>query len=126
MANDITIHNTSDGPHVGVTHITLVSDGTLDITDQVVVDSSVLFGGVPIRKIVEVHSNLTGFTATLSFKETSKVMILELPIGHFHQEFNSGALVNPQGAGSTGDIVCDTAGFTAVGDKGHIIIKYKK
>lgn len=129
MANTVTTTSIVDGESVGTMHVYLKSDGgTGDITDEVLLDSSALAGAKSIKKILRVSGALIGFSATLRFKETADIGVLSLPADECF-DFNlqeTGTINNPEGTGSTGDLVATTAGFSTATDTGTIIIKYKK
>lgn len=129
MANTVTKTPLHDGHNVGTVHIYLKSDGSSgELSDEVLIDASALAGAKPIKKLLSVEGVLQGFSLTLKFKETTSPVILELPADEkFCFDLRKiGSIKNPQGTGTTGDVVGTTQGFTAAADSGVITIKYRK
>lgn len=125
MANTVTIRNLVDGENVGYAHIYIASDGSSgELTDTVVLDASALAGATPIKEIDEVTWDLIGFTAKLEFDQTTDSTII-LMQGSESICFDH-PVTNPQGTGTTGDVVITTTGFASAGDEGVITIRYRK
>lgn len=127
MANTVTKTSLVDGEVVGVIHVYIASDGTSgDLSDEVILDASTLNGATAIKQIVSVESQLTGFSAIVEFDQTTDSPAVTLPSGEYKTSFLGTPVVNPEGSGTTGDVVLTTSGMTASGDVGHIVIKYRK
>lgn len=127
MANTVTKTSLVDGENVGEMHVYLASDGASgELTDEVVLDASALNGATAITEIISVKSSLIGFTARLEFDQTADHPAVVMPEGKEEQSFETAPIVNPAGTGTTGDVTVTTSGFTASGDVGTIVIKYRK
>lgn len=127
MANTVTKTSIVDGDSVGVIHVYLASDGAAgELTDTVVLDASALAGAKSIKQIISVKSSLIGFTGLLEFDQTTDSPAVVIPSGVEEQDFSANPINNPGGTGTTGDVVLTTTGFTASGDMGTLIIKYRK
>ena len=127
MANTVTKTSLTDGGHRGVMHIYIASDGSSgELSDEVVLDASALSGATAIKKIYKISSFLVGCSATLEFDATADVPFAVLPEGEAHMDQCLAPITNSEGSGSTGDVTISTAGFTASGDRGVIIIEYGK
>ena len=129
MANTVNKRTVIDGPKIAIIHVYLASDGASgELTDQVIVDVSTLTPAPTSVSVRRVYGHCTGFTSTLEFDATTDVAFLNLPSGEgFDVNFERfGGLKDNSGAGSTGDIVLTTSGFTAAGDAGWLVIKVEK
>lgn len=129
MANTVTTRVVLDGPRLACIHVWLASDGAAgELTDQVVVDVSTLTPAPTKVSVMSVEGHLVGFTGRLEFDATADIPFASLPQDeYFCVDFTKFAgLKDNSGAGSTGDIVLTTAGFTAVTDIGHLVIWVKK
>lgn len=130
MANTVTVRTVLDGSKRVVNHIYLASDGASgELTGQVVVDVSGLTPAATTLTIEKVEWCFSGFDGELAFDATADVPFAVLPAasGWSRLDFTCfGGLSDNSGAGKTGDIVLNTSGFTASGDKGIIIITAQK
>lgn len=127
MANTVTLTPILDGAVHGIMHVYLASDGASgELSDTVVLDASALAGAANITQIISVEASLIGFSAILEFDATTDVPAVVLQNGHEFYDFTTCPISNKAGAGITGDVTITTTGFTASGDVGHLIIKYKK
>ena len=105
-----------------------VSGTTGDITDTVIVDVSAIDSGIGVNglTLTEIDWNVTGFTAALEWDATTDVGLIQLD-GEGHQDFRAvGGIKNNAGSGATGDVLITTTGYTASGDGGHIVMKFRK
>lgn len=128
MANTVETETLVDGSRNLVVRIHLESDGVSgELSDLVLIDASTYTPAFTNSKIMKIQSNLIGFTAELAWDATANVHAWSLPDYEQDQDFSYvGGLPNKAGAGKTGDLLISTAGFTAAGDNGHILIYMKK
>ena len=130
MANTVTLQSIIDGPKTHVVKIYLASDGAAgELTDQLVVDVSLLLPAATKVSIEKVQWSLNGFDAILEWDATTDVQIFTLGASASTSEldFTSfGGIPNNAGAGITGDILLTTVGFTATSDTGVIILTCRK
>lgn len=129
MANTVTIRKIVDGVRNAVLHVYVASDGvTGELADQVVVDASALSGAPTKLTIEELQWAFTGFSGTLEFDATTDSPAAALFDGQSGVlDFCSfGGIPDPLAAGTTGDILLSTTGFSAAGDAGILIIKVRK
>ena len=98
-----------------------------DTTAGVLVDASAL-GVDSNMRLVGVDSSLTGFSCNLLWDATANVNLVELPSDeNYSADFSSfGGIDNNAGTGVTGDVLFTTTGYTASGDGGSIVLKFKK
>lgn len=129
MANTFDKRTLVDGSQIAVVHALLKSDGSSgEITDGVLVDVSALSPACKYVSIEKIDWALSGFDVLVEFDATADSGVLELEGDYSdHKDFRSfGGLTDPKASGFTGDVVISTAGFTAAGDNGHIIIQIRK
>jgi len=130
MANTVTLRTLIDGPKTAIIHVYLNSDGASgELADQVVVDASALIPVPSKVTIEEVWWDFVGFDGLLEFDATADTPAWKLPAGsgQGHRKFYLfGGIKDNSGAGSTGDVLLTTNGFTAAGDEGTMIIKVRK
>lgn len=129
MANTVDVTYVVDGSKRVIAHVYIASDGVAgELTDQVIIDASALNpvpNNLTLHKIEGVFS---GCSAFLEWDQTTDAGIMTIPDGtkiDFHFTKFIG-LPNPQGAGTTGDMVLSTTGFTAAGDTGFLVIECYK
>lgn len=107
-----------------------IAGTTGDVTGSTLVDVSSLDTGIGVNGLTlyEVESSLTGFSAKLQWDATSAVDLVELPSDEYlKQDFSAeGGIKNNAGAGATGDVLITTTGYTASGDGGFILLRFKK
>jgi hypothetical protein len=98
-----------------------------DTTAGTLVDASAL-GVDSNMRLVGVESSLTGFSCNLLWDATANVSIIELPSDeNYSADFSCfGGIDNNAGSGVTGDVLFTTTGYTASGDGGSIVLKFKK
>lgn len=128
MANTVTKRILRDGSQLAVIHVHLLSDGAAgELADEVLVDVSTL-NPVPTKVTVEqIWWDTAGFDIFLEFDATADTALWKLGAGEGFQDFRSfGGIKDDSGAGSTGDIVATTDGFTAATDEGTLIICVRK
>lgn len=129
MANTVTLRTLIDGPRNTIIHAYFKSDGAAgELTDQVIVDVSTL-SPVPTKVTIEsLWWDFEGFSGLLEFDATADTPGWKLQAGtNGHKDFYEfGGIKDNTGAGSTGDIVMTTSGFTAATDEGTLIIKVRK
>jgi len=138
MANTVTTRNLQDDAKYLVTHIYLKSDGAAgELVNQVVVDpTAVTFvdnwgtPNPPKLTLLEIWYCMTGFDSLLKFDAATPVpfwkMAGQQPGGEHNDFTYFGGIKDNSGAGSTGKITLDTAGFTTVTDEGTIILRFRK
>jgi hypothetical protein len=129
MANTVTITKLVDGQRNAVLHVYVASDGAAgELSDQVVVDASSLSGAPTKLTIERICWAFQGFSGRLEFDATADSPAAVLFDGdNGCLDFSSfGGLPDPAGAGSTGDILLTTTGFSASGDEGVLIIEVRK
>jgi hypothetical protein len=129
MANTVNIQVIEDGPKYAVLKVYLASDGASgELTDQVVVDASTLYGAPTDLTLVALWASTTGAAFNLEWDATADVPILNFPADRA-EDFcfkKFGGIPNDAGAGKTGDILLNTTGFTAAGDAATLIVHVKK
>lgn len=129
MANTVAIQVIEDGPKYAVLKVYCASDGASgELTDQVVVDASTLWGAPTDLTLVKVYAMTTGCAFNLEWDATTDVPIMNFPTD-FAEEFcfkSFGGIHNNAGAGVTGDILLNTSGFTAAGDQITLVLHVKK
>lgn len=128
MANTVTLRTLEDGPKRAIVHVHLKADGTGELTDQVIVDVST-FNPAPSKVTIEkMWYSFVGFDGVLEFDATADTVAWKIQQGtDIHQDFTCfGGIKDDSGAGSTGDIVLTTAGFTAATDEGTLVIQVRK
>jgi len=78
--------------------------------------------------LMGVEASLTGFSCNLLWDATTNVSLVEIPSDEYVKlDFSKfGGIKDNSGAGSTGDVLFTTTGYTASGDGGHIYLKFKK
>ena len=78
--------------------------------------------------LVKLQSSLTGFSAKLAWDATTDIDLVELPSGeNYTQDFTEfGGIKDNGGAGSTGDVMITTTGYTASGDGGSFVLYFRK
>ena len=78
--------------------------------------------------LIGIDASLTGFSCKLVWDATANVDLIEIPSDDvLTRDFRYyGGIKNNSGAGSTGDVMFTTTGYTASGDGGHIYLKFKK
>ena len=128
MPNTQTLTKLVDGKDVFEYHVYLKSDGSSgEISNAVLIDSSALEGGYPIHQIDYIAWSLAGFDVQLAFDATTDQPLFYLPAGTERLDLTcKQPIMNLEGAGSTGDVLITTVGFTAATDIGHIILKGRK
>lgn len=129
MANTVTLRTIEDGPNRAIVHAYLKSDGTSgELTDQVVVDVSTLTPAPTKVTIEKMWYSLVGFDGMLEFDATADKAGWKIQQGtDTHMDFTCfGGIKDDTGAGSTGDVLLTTAGFTAATDEGTIVIQVRK
>ncbi len=84
--------------------------------------------GANALTLMGVESSLTGFSCNLLWDATANINLVELPSDDdLSQDFSRfGGIKDNTGAGSTGDVLFTTTGYTASGDGGTIVLKFKK
>lgn len=129
MANTVQIQTIQDGPKYAVIKAYIASDGASgELTDQVIFDASTFAGTPTDSTIVKMWATTTGCSFNLEWDATTDVPALSFP-ADFAEEFcyeKFGGLPNNAGTGKTGDILLNTAGFTAAGDQATIVLVIKK
>lgn len=99
----------------------------VDVSDFVDAEGNTL--GANSLTLIGVDASLTGFSCKLSWDATTDVDLVEIPSDEpkFKQDYSRiGGIKDDSGAGSTGDVMFTTTGYTASGDGGHIFLKFKK
>lgn len=128
MANTVTLRTLIDGPRQAVIHVHLLSDGAAgELADEVLVDVSTLSPAPSKVTVEQIWWDIAGFDIFLEFDATADTALWKLGAGEGFQDFRSfGGIKDNTGAGSTGDIVATTDGFTAATDEGTLIITVRK
>lgn len=129
MANTVDVNYVVDGSKRVIAHVYLASDGVAgELVDEVIVDASALTP-VPNNLILhKIEGIFSGFSGALEWDQTTDAGIMPIPDSkgidfHFGK---FGGLPNPQGTGTTGDMLLTTTGFTAAGDTGFLVIELYK
>ena len=78
--------------------------------------------------LLGVEASLTGFSCKLLWDATTDVDLIEIPTDDpIKQDYSSfGGIKDNSGSGSTGDVLFTTTGYTASGDGGTIVLRFKK
>jgi len=133
MAATATQQIINDGPRRLTLKYTIAGT-TGDISNSILVnisgfnDANGVALGANGLTLIGIDASLTGFSAALLWDATANVNLLEIPSDQpFKQDFSKfGGIKDNSGAGSTGDVLITTTGYTASGDGGHIYLKFKK
>lgn len=130
MANTVAKQTILDGPRNAVIKVFLASDGAAgELTDEVVVDVSALYGAPAKVHLTRVMHAFRGFDALLEWDATTDkgIMTLTPESGVSEADFRDfGGIPNDAGTGVTGDILLTTTGFTASGDTGWLLLEVVK
>ena len=133
MAATATEQVINDGPRNLVLKYTIAgttgdaaSTKLVDVSDFVDAEGNTL--GANALTLMGVDSSLTGFSCMLEWDATTNVDLIELPADDdLSVDYKRiGGIKDNGGAGSTGDVMFTTTGYTASGDGGHIYLKFKK
>lgn len=129
MANTVDTQVIEDGPKFAVLKVYMASDGASgELSDQVVVDASTLWGAPTTLTLNAIWASTTGCSFNLEWDATTDVGIMSFP-SDFVEEFcfkKFGGIPNNSGTGKTGDILINTSGFTASGDQITLVLHVKK
>ncbi len=84
--------------------------------------------GANALTLMRIESSLTGFSCKLLWDATANIDLVELPSDDdLNQDFSRfGGIKDNSGTGSTGDVLFTTTGYTASGDGGTIVLRFKK
>lgn len=127
MVNTVTPQTINDAARNLVVKTHILGDGSGEETNLALIDISTFSGTFDDAKIMNIKSDLRGFTVDLHWDATANVDITTLladeDTDKCYRQF--GGLVNNAGAGKTGDILFSTTGLGA-GDEGTIILTMKK
>ena len=118
-----------DGSRNTIIKVTILGDGVLDLTKQVIFDSSAYVNDTMNNKLWRIEYNLNQFSGFLYWDATTDVQMMSLtPNFAADQKFASiGGLVNNSTTGRTGDILLSTNGLgSAPALTGDIILYIKK
>ncbi len=98
----------------------------VDVSDFVDAEGNAL--GANSLTLIGIDASLTGFSCKLVWDATANVDLIELPSDDdLSVDYKLiGGIKDNSGAGSTGDVMFTTTGYTASGDGGHIYLKFKK
>ena len=133
MAATATEQVINDGPRnlnikytIGGTSGDVAATKLVDVSDFVDAEGNTL--GANSLTLIGIDASLTGFSCKLAWDATADVDLIEIPSDDvLTRDFREyGGIKNNSGAGSTGDVMFTTTGFTASGDGGHIYLKFKK
>ncbi len=132
MANVVAITKIQDGPRNAIFHLYLESDGSGELTDEVLIDPTVDFDpalpGKPIMIIEKLWYNLVGFSAALKFD----YLVEGTPVWVVSEDGDAdfspmGGLKDRSGEiDGTGKLLLSTVGFATAGEHGTIILQIKK
>lgn len=130
MANAIATQVLEDGPRNSIIKVTITSDGSGEITNSIIYDSSAYQNDQLNTKLMKITYDLQGFSGTLYWSANVPVQLINL-IKNFTAKINyffTGGLINNAGTGKNGDILLTTQGLAAapVGTTGEIILYVKK
>jgi hypothetical protein len=127
MAATATEQVLNNGPRNLVVKYTIAGT-TGDTATGILVNASDFGLGANSLTLMEVDASLTGFSCNLLWDATANVALVEIPsddpVSDDFSEF--GGIKNNSGAGSTGDVLFTTTGYTAAGDGGTIVLRFKK
>ena len=123
MANTITKKTLVNGDRNLVVAVHISGDNSGDETVYNLIDVSA-YGATEV-KIMEIQSNLAGFSAVLSWDASTDVEAVTLLDGaSFFDWYPEGGLINNAGSGKTGDLLMATSGLAA--EDGTLVIKMRK
>jgi hypothetical protein len=124
VANTLSTTYPINESYLFIARITVVGDGSGEITGGVVIDPADLTGTPSKFSIETIDFELNGFTANLFWAATAPVLACALPNYDGFVNFKQAgqALHNNAGAGITGKLTIDTHGLVA-GSAGTIVIK---
>jgi hypothetical protein len=133
MAATATQQIINDGPRRLTLKYTIAGT-TGDTTAGTLVDASAFNDkdgsalGANALTLVGVDASLTGFSCQLLWNATANVPLVDIPsddpVSQDYSKF--GGIKDNSGAGSNGDVLFTTTGYTASGDGGHIYLKFRK
>lgn len=133
MAATATEQVIADGPRNLVVKYTIAGTtgdtaaGILvNVSDFVDAEGTAL--GANSLTLMSIQAATTGFSCKLAWDATTDVDLVEIPSDEaFSQDYSKfGGIKDNSAAGSTGDVVFTTTGYTAAGDGGHIYLCFKK
>ena len=115
-----------DGSRNTVVKLHLVSGAASDVSDQLLLDVSILDKAPATVKIMSINSSSSDMDIDLHWDADSNVDIMTLPIGEdvYNLHF-FGGLTNNAGSGVTGDILFSSRG-AAADSEATIILELKK
>lgn len=125
MANTLDVNYEVDGKHLFQATASYTWVDTTD-PETVILDSSAMTGGLPIKEIDCIEVTAIGCSAVVSFKQTTLSDIVICPADDTVKKYFKAPRVNPEGTGSTGDVVLNTTGLSASGDKVLVTVKGRK
>lgn len=129
MANIVTTQTILDGSRNTIIKVTILGDGSGELTNQIIFDSSAYANDTQNNKLWRIQYNLNGFSGTLYWDATTDVQLMSLTPNYAADQkfFWNGGLVNNAGAGKTGDILLTTSGLASLpAGTGEIILYVKK
>jgi hypothetical protein len=130
MANTITSQTLEDGQRNSIVKVTILSDGSGEITKGIIYDASAFANDHQNNKLMRITYHLNGFEGTLYWDASTDVQMMNLSLDH-PDDVNycyTGGLINNAGSGKTGDILLSTSGLAAApaGSTGEIVLYVKK
>jgi len=128
MANTVDIQTINDGERNVIVKVYLASDGAEgELSSEILIDASTLVPVPTTLYLRKVYSDLTGFSAKLTWEAVPDDELVHLPAGEKHQDFSRfGGIPNPKGYLSTNDLSITTTGFATAGDEGSIVLECTK
>lgn len=129
MAASVTTQVLLDGSLNTIIKVTILGDGTGELTKQIIYDSSAYVNDTQNNKLWKISYTLDGFSGTLYWDATSDVQMMSLAPDHPAERcfYDEGGLPNAGGSGRTGDILLSTDGLAALAaGTGEIILYIKK
>jgi len=129
MANIVTTQTILDGSRNTIIKVTILGDGSGELTNQIIFDSSAYANDTQNNKLWRIQYNLNGFGGTLYWDATTDVQLMSLTPNYAGDQkfFWNGGLVNNAGVGKTGDILLTTSGLGSIPQgTGEIILYVKK
>ena len=134
MPNTVAITKVMDGPRNVVVHVFLESDGSGELSKQIILDPTQdlnpATNAVPTFTVEKIKYSLHGFAAKVEFD----YLLTETPLWVLTEENEASVCFEKAGGlkdrsnvlDGTGKLLLTTIGFTAVGDMGSVVFYLRK
>ena len=127
MAATTIQHVLNDGPR-NLTVKYTIGGTSGDTTAGILLNASDFGLGANSLTLMGVDYALTGFSCNLLWDATANVDLVQLQSDDAESDDYSafGGIKDNSGSGSTGDVLFTTTDYTASGDGGYIVLRFKK